>query len=289
MDRSKPKILILVMSCNKPFFSHATKVITDTWIKDVNNYNIDYYIYSGGYSTQKIDNHYIECASGDDLDSTFDKTKEVLELSNAKKYDYVIRTNTSTYINIRALNKFLCDKFVSKNRNKTVCGDISILNDRIQLRGNSLILTNADISRILDFKIENLPKDIENTHDDVVISYIWESNFDKNIDRTRIIKDNVDFTPCVYFNDRYRVGHPLAIFDTTYNNVPVTNKYDVICATSIFIAYRKNNDDRYSELGEAYKIYDILHNLYAESYVKLTKIPVYVYKIGNFEIIDLEK
>lgn len=289
MDKT-PKILILVMSCNDSFFSHATEVISNTWVKDINKYdNINYYIYSGGYSSQRINEHKIECTSKDDLDSTFEKTKEVLLISKAKDYDYVVRTNTSTYVNIQTLNKFLCEKYISENKDKTVCGDISILNDKIQLRGNSLILTKKDIKNILKFNIQNLPPEIENTHDDVVISYIWESNFNKNENKLQIIKNNIDFIPCIYFNDRYRFGHPLAIFDNTYKDIVQTEKYDIICATSIFIAYRKNIDDRYSEIGEAYKLYDILHMLYAESYVKLTKIPVYIYTTGKFVVIDLEK
>ena len=109
------KILILAMSCNQDFFKREEDLCRQTWIKNISCFdNIDYYIY-----TQSNDNNYyidknyrklwVPC-----VDTRFGTTEKTFKaISLLKKcnildeYDYIFRTNLSTYINIPLLNEFI--------------------------------------------------------------------------------------------------------------------------------------------------------------------------------------
>jgi len=111
------KCLILCMSCNIPFFQKEEKLISQTWGKDVFNGkypNINIAIYSasedGKYHYNK-NTHKLLVPSGDGLFDTFEKTKLAFKAANSiaelKDYDFILRTNTSCYINIKLLNNLL--------------------------------------------------------------------------------------------------------------------------------------------------------------------------------------
>ena len=109
------KILILAMSCNQDFFKREEDLCRQTWIKNISCFdNIDYYVY-----TQSNDNNYyidknyhklwVPC-----VDTRFGTTEKTFKaISLLKKcnildeYDYIFRTNLSTYINIPLLNEFI--------------------------------------------------------------------------------------------------------------------------------------------------------------------------------------
>ena len=103
----------MVMSCNNDFFINEEKAIKETWAKpiiDKKYDNIDFIIYRGDSEKnvyQKLDNLLlINCE--DDLSSTFKKTYLAFKLANKiYEYDYIFRTNTSTYINVELLNAFV--------------------------------------------------------------------------------------------------------------------------------------------------------------------------------------
>ena len=106
----KKKIMILVMSCNDSFFVNEENVIKQTWAKpiiDGKYKNIDFLIYRGG-NENFIDtaNHvmYIKCE--DDIANSFKKTCYALA-GVPDEYDYVFRTNTSTFVNVNLLNEFI--------------------------------------------------------------------------------------------------------------------------------------------------------------------------------------
>ena len=100
------------MSCEDNFFVEQEKIIRETWLKEIDNFdNIDYCFYTG----QTIEKHkYIKedhkliLRCEDDINNTFKKTYYAFNIINKLfEYDYVFRTNTSTYINIALLNQFV--------------------------------------------------------------------------------------------------------------------------------------------------------------------------------------
>ena len=107
------KILITVMSCNDDFFIKQEQIMKETWIKQLNQFdNIDYIIYRGDPNIEKHkydkQNHLLSLRCEDDLNNTFKKTYYAFKLAHKIcDYDYIFRTNTSTYVNVVLLNQFI--------------------------------------------------------------------------------------------------------------------------------------------------------------------------------------
>lgn len=110
------KILVLVMSCNNDFFNAQVNKIKETWASNIINGkypNIDFLSYKGSLDYISHDyneqNNELIIRCEDDLENTFKKTIYALEYINKLgiEYDYIFRTNTSTYINIELLNAFI--------------------------------------------------------------------------------------------------------------------------------------------------------------------------------------
>lgn len=107
------KILIMVMSCNDEFFVTQEQVIKETWIKKIDKFdNINYIIYRGDPNIQKHkydkQEHLLTLKCEDDVNNTFKKTYYAFNLAHKIfDYDYIFRTNTSTYVNVELLNEFV--------------------------------------------------------------------------------------------------------------------------------------------------------------------------------------
>lgn len=104
-----------MMSCNKEFFQNEELLCKQTWLSNINEFdNIDYFIYTastdGKYHINEKENKlYVPC--DDSVFGTLEKTLKMFQLLKAlnilEKYDYVFRTNLSTYVNISLLNEFV--------------------------------------------------------------------------------------------------------------------------------------------------------------------------------------
>ena len=88
-------------------------------------------------------------------------------------------------------------------------------------------------------------------------------------------------SPCIYFNDEYRKNHPQALFD--YEN----NWKKNMCG-SLFLSFRKNKGCRYDEIGECYKIHDVIKDSNSYTFLKFNKIPIWIYELKRFMLIDNE-
>ena len=89
----KKKIVVLVMSCQDPFFRKEEMVCRDTWAKpilDKEYDNIEYFSYTGGHDRSYVDfnDHHIYCKSGDGIFETYQKTYEVFKLLD-KFFEYI--------------------------------------------------------------------------------------------------------------------------------------------------------------------------------------------------------
>lgn len=109
------KILILAMSCNQDLFIKQEQNIKSLYAKDIldEKYkNIDFWIYTASpdskyHVNKKQHKLYVPC--DDSLNGTYEKTYKVFNLINKLgfEYDYILRTNLSTYINVKLLNDFI--------------------------------------------------------------------------------------------------------------------------------------------------------------------------------------
>lgn len=149
------KILILLMSCNHWFFKEEEQVVKETWLKPVveGQYSeIDYYFYTTG-ETEYIDkeNHKIYVKANDDWDSTFYKTKRAFTLAKENiEYDYIVRTNLSTYVNINMLLAFI-KFYLGPNNDKHIWGmELCNRKDIFYLIGKFLIFSKEDVNILIN-------------------------------------------------------------------------------------------------------------------------------------------
>mgnify|MGYP007025960109 CR=1 FL=1 len=118
--RYTPTLFILVMGANaeicKDFtFEDEFNLALDTWAKELPD-NIAIVYYDGGAymksEFKQYKNHknvwHLHLACEDDMNYTFKKTWMAYNfISNKYSPDWIFRTNTSTYVNIRVLNDFI--------------------------------------------------------------------------------------------------------------------------------------------------------------------------------------
>lgn len=110
------KILILVMSCNIPFFTEEERIVREeSYGKSVlsGEYpDIDFWSYTAStddkYHVDK-EQHILQVPSDDTLYGTFEKTQKALSLLRTLgiEYDYILRTNCSTYVVCDLLRAFV--------------------------------------------------------------------------------------------------------------------------------------------------------------------------------------
>ena len=299
MEASCPKIVLLVMSCNDPVLKTCTEMLDITLGREAEKYGVKYLTYTGGHNEASIIDGCIHCVSDDDLDSTFLKTQEALRLvKESFDPDYVIRTNTSTYVNLDLVTKFIKSEIERHQQRLIYNGEIADLNGRIQLRGNSFILSREMVDKIIEFNVDDCPSDLENLHDDVVISYIVEKEIGEGKSVVDIIRsEKIGIVTMIYLNDLFRIGHPLSVIDSRLVKTPVRDRLWLhsedeivnIVRSSMFISYRKNyTSDRYQEIGECLKIRDILKGFVAENIPEcLKEIYVWNYREMTFEKIQI--
>lgn len=122
------KAIILCMSCNQERYINEEEVIRQTWGKDIleGKYdNIELMFYRGGSDNTYLEDDILHLTSDDTLIGTYQKSIDAFNfLLENKDFDYVIRTNTSTYINICAIQQFL--EFNIEE--EIVCGPYLIIN-----------------------------------------------------------------------------------------------------------------------------------------------------------------
>ena len=276
MEASCPKIVLLVMSCNDPVLKTCTEMLDITLGKEAANYGVKYLTYTGEHNEASIVDNCIHCVSGDDLDSTFLKTQEALRLvKETFDPDYDIRTNTSTYVNLDLVTKFIKSEIDRHKQRLIYDGEIADLDGRIQLRGNSFILSREMVDKIIEFNIDDCPSDLENLHDDVIISYIVEKEIGEGKPVAEIVRsEKIGIVPMIYLNDLFRIGHPASVISSRLiktsrrNRIWLSSEDEIVASvkSSIFISYRKNYTlDRYQEIGECVKIRDILKGFVAEN------------------------
>ena len=160
------KILITVMSCNDDFFIKQEQIMKETWIKQLNQFdNIDYIIYRGDPNIQKHkydkEQHVLSLKCEDDLYNTYKKTYYAFKLANKiYDYDYIFRTNTSTYVNITLLNQFIQEL---SNDEILWSSDLYSLSNSfcpyplyLYGRGNGMILSKKLVNIILSEGISHL-------------------------------------------------------------------------------------------------------------------------------------
>lgn len=123
MFMTNVKILILSMSCNQTYFKALLGVVKDTWAKPLihNKYeNINWFGYTSCDEKHPepcvdFEEHMIYVDCEDSLQYSYDKTKKAYEMiKQYVDFDYVVRTNTSVFVNVKNLVKRVNDVYDKK-------------------------------------------------------------------------------------------------------------------------------------------------------------------------------
>lgn len=164
------KVLFLCMTCNDPLYVEQNKCIMETWgkkiIDKVYGENVQIMFYDGWDKQHTYDPHgkilHIRCE--DDLDGTYKKTYYALNVIQKNyDFDYIFRTNTSTYINVPLALKLI--DYIDKNNQEDIIWTPEVLSLveaccpfplDLYARGNGMILSRKTIQRFLDYGLVHL-------------------------------------------------------------------------------------------------------------------------------------
>lgn len=201
MELKSKKAIILCMSCNQERYVNDEDIIRETWGKDIidGKYdNLEIYFYRGGSEKEYFDEekHIIHLTSDDDLYHTYNKSIDAFRWikKNVQDYDYIIRTNTSTYINIDAILHFLNNTL----NDVKVCGPGIAINQYSQsipfLPGYFLIFSREIIDLFCSLSRKVIF--IDDVGFAIFLYNVFKVNYVKNIiqqvDGLRSLKDITD-------------------------------------------------------------------------------------------------
>lgn len=156
------KILILILSCNHPVYKLlANEGINKTW-NSIDIDNMPTFFYEGGYKESYRDKSTIYLTESDDYANITKKTIEAFSYCiDNFDFDYIFRTNSSSYVNKYKLLEWLSDKPL----NNFYSGIIGVHNNIKYASGSGYSISKDLVEKIL--KNKNLI-DI-NDYDDISV------------------------------------------------------------------------------------------------------------------------
>lgn len=140
---------------NSKEFVNEEKVVRQTWASDIisGKYpGMKLMFYKGNKNkSEKLDGDTLYVDVDDSLDGTYEKTIKTLRwcLKN-EEFDFIVKTNTTTYINVELLSKFI-NKL--PNGDKHIYGSTYIINnssnDVLYFRGNFAVWSKNIVNDII--------------------------------------------------------------------------------------------------------------------------------------------
>ena len=258
---------MLSMSCNQPYFKSLLSVVKDTWAKPLmqNKYpNIIWFAYTScdkHHPEPVIDyeNHMIYVKCEDDLQHTYEKTKLAYQMivNSGIDFDYVVRTNTSVFVNL----KKMIERIDTLPKNKVICKlsqNISPNYYIFLLIGYFFGMDRSLFDTTMHVNNDYIKNNCIAKYDDVVISTVLFEKF--NIfDIYETINKNSTIVPIykphliedVYNKKLIEIPKEDIVFDPSWVNK------SVVCRVRSFY----DNEDRIKyghELEHFYELYDAL-------------------------------
>lgn len=145
------KIIILLLSSHKYPSPRNEKIQQKTWINDAKKFDIEVINFIGGFPETAYEKPYLRLTSKDSIEDVGYKTLESFEwcLEN-KEFDYIFRVNSSSYVNIEELIKYIN----SINSDYVYSGkiiDLDMLNISF-ISGSGIIFNKLTIKKIVNNK-----------------------------------------------------------------------------------------------------------------------------------------
>lgn len=199
-------IIILVIATSNDFDKNLLKSTKDTWVSYFKDsyYKLYYLI---GNSKNVIVEDILYSDIKEDVMTVGFKTIDAFQRINNENYDYVIRTNLSSYLNVHKLVQFLMDK--PRNSFWSGLGDVNFSS------GACYILSKDIVQLILKYK--NLWDHLK--IDDVALSHMLHYNFKYN-NYHRIKRIDIDYkietsvTVSDVFHYRFCMKDPYRVIDS---------------------------------------------------------------------------
>lgn len=292
----KPKILICVMSCNQDLYNQEEEIIKSTWLKDVNKYkNIDYIIFKSGNITEYKDN-YLYLNVNDEFFYTYEKNIAMFEwVKENKKFDYLVRTNCSTFINVHLLNEYLTYIFNEYNNdNRIEVIETHWHKNTYMFSGKFFILKPQHVDYLLENRMYH--NDLE---DDIMFSKILSQNYNLTYeDKDKLsIYDYINFKqlPTKYINNV-----PSKIDNIDLRNLKEYSQIETCFACcckpyasdnlsvikeSMFKLYELVNNNYSRKIDNCYKIYNFCNNNYSHNQ---TIQRMFIHKSSFCLVLDFE-
>ena len=166
------KIIYLVMSANNDFFRHQNDIIRNTW-----GSNVQVIFYEGGHYIDQLVGDTLELNCNDSIDWTFAKTYYALKyIYENLEFDYIFRTNTSTYVNTKFLQQFtnslIDDNVVWASELYSLSESTAPYPLALYGRGNGLLMSKSIVGLFIKFAISFA---YMNVVDDVFIGNVLNS------------------------------------------------------------------------------------------------------------------
>ena len=306
-------ILIMSMSCNNDFFINEEAVVRDTWAKPIidGKYpHIRYMSYRGGYEKNSYSKS--ECCLKlnveDDIKHTFKKTYFAMSLAfkNFGEYDYVFRTNTSTYVNVELLDALVQ---TLETDDVTWCGEVYSLSEMctpyplcLTPRGNSILVPKLLVNAILENGLSLLySTDLsDDSYLGNILNSYWICRHDNYRDHTKTFYHG--WYKCT--TTTVQNGHPLCKYNEDRNDFEFWKDFVTIQIRK-YVQDRNLEKDTYYELDKIFKdnkyenikesvkknleygenppvfIGSILGYIPYQQWLKLDKIELYNYEINH--------
>lgn len=158
------KIIILVLSMDSDIYINLERTIRETW---GNNHICKIYYYYGGFDKLHLDGDIIKCTSNEGLYNIGHKTIESFQyLFDNEEFDFIFRTNSSSFINIYKMIEFLSNK----PKERFYCGYINMLKEtKILFASGSGYFLSKDVVKLI---LENKDKWNHEFIDDVSLGIL---------------------------------------------------------------------------------------------------------------------
>ena len=257
------------MSCNQPYFRSLLSVVKDTWAKPLmqNKYpNIIWFAYTScdkHHPEPVIDyeNHMIYVKCEDDLSHTYEKTKLAYQMivNSGIDFDYVVRTNTSVFVNL----KKMIERIDTLPKNKVMCKLCKINFEEpyrflMIMIGYFFGMDRSLFDTTMYVNDDYIKNNCLNSNDDVVISTVLFEKFNLlNICHT--INEDDAFVPM------YKPHLPEDVNNKKLKELPKKDiTFDSNCVNESVVCRVRSfydNDDRIKyghELEHFYELYDAL-------------------------------
>lgn len=253
------------MSCNREHFLNLEALVRqELFGKDILDGlypGIDIYFYAASRDEKYHFNrktHRMEVPCGDDIYSTYEKTMLAFRMLDTLgiEYDYLVRTNTSTLINLNNLRLFIDG--IPENDEHIYTGNIYSTDDGsgpekfdMYALGKLVIFSREWIKRISSYDIENCVKHIKD-----------ESLLDRNLSLWNVDDNAIGMVVnCICMEtglDKHRVFRTIQT-RLGYSDAIYEDKYSLYSKCQLAVPFRTYMDDRSVEYDRGRKAWNFIN------------------------------